>query len=212
MKIRLIVLILGMGLILGCDKKESAEQGSLPEGSANEVAKPVDKSTAKPAVEIKKLSADEIVKEELYGKPGQSAWQLDGLSWVKGDAVKFLEGHVYVVEFWATWCPPCRTSIPHLTKLQKQYKDSKVTIIGITNEKDAKKIEKFVADQGDEMDYVVAIDADRSVGKHYMGAFGARGIPTAFIVNGQGKIAWKGHPMDMDSALEQIVAGTYKWE
>ena len=65
---------------------------------------------------------------------GETASPLTGLQWVKGSPVQMKEGGVYVVEFWATWCPPCRTSIPHLTKIQAEFKDQGVTIIGISDE------------------------------------------------------------------------------
>ena len=53
---------------------------------------------------------------------GEPAPKIEVAKWVKGSPTKGFElGKVYVVEFWATWCPPCRTSIPHLTELQKKY-------------------------------------------------------------------------------------------
>src|SRR5205807_3002075 len=80
-------------------------------------------------------------------------------SWVKGDKVESFEpGKTYVVEFWATWCGPCRTSIPHLTELQKKYRD-RVKFIGVSVfEHDAKGVEPFVKEMGDKMDYSVALD------------------------------------------------------
>jgi thiol-disulfide isomerase/thioredoxin len=52
--------------------------------------------------------------------------------WIKGKPVqRFEPGKVYVVEFWATWCGPCRRSIPHLTELAKKFK-GKVTFIGVS--------------------------------------------------------------------------------
>src|SRR5579859_1941734 len=77
---------------------------------------------------------------------------------VKGAPVtKFEKGKLYVVEFWATWCPPCRESIPHLTELQKKFKD--VTFIGVSAfENDQKKVKPFVEEMGKKMDYRVALD------------------------------------------------------
>src|SRR5262245_29820133 len=63
---------------------------------------------------------------------GDAAPALTVSSWVKGDKVeKFEPRKTYVVEFWATWCGPCKRNIPHLTELMHQYKDQGVQIIGV---------------------------------------------------------------------------------
>lgn len=192
MKIRLMITILGLALCMGCDKKES-DDPVTPDNRTNSpsAGQPapaeVKAPPIGPAPTVDASVKVDISQEALYGKPGQTASSLDGVEWVKGAPVQFVKDQVYVVEFWATWCPPCRDSIPHLTELQKNYKDKKVTFIGITNERDSAMVKKFVDDLGDKMDYTVAIDADRAVSDHYMKAFGARGIPHAFIVNGQGR-------------------------
>lgn len=149
---------------------------------------------------------------------GDSAPKLAVKEFIKGDPIAKLEkGKTYVVEFWATWCGPCRTSIPHLTELQKRYKD--ITFIGVSIlENDPKDVKPFVEEMGDKMGYRVALDDVPKNGKRdegvmaktWMDAAGQEGIPTAFIVNGDGKIAWIGHPMEMDKPLADIVAG--KWD
>ena len=142
---------------------------------------------------------------------GDPAKPLDIKEWVKGKAVTLAEGKgktIYVVEFWATWCPPCRTSIPHLTEMQKKFKDKGVVFIGVTRE-EPDVVKKFVEKMGDKMDYTVAIDAGKT-SEGYMQAFGIGGIPHAFIVDKEGKIAWEGHPMDgLDKVLDAIIAGKY---
>lgn len=150
---------------------------------------------------------------------GSKAPALSCEEWLKGTEVKsFAPGQIYVVEFWATWCPPCRESIPHLSELQKKYRDSKLTIIGVagaehSKDKDADlrtPLVKFIADKGDAMSYTVAYDNDRSMSKGWMEPAGQGGIPTAFVVDSTGTIAWIGHPMEMDEPLSKIVAG--KWD
>jgi thiol-disulfide isomerase/thioredoxin len=144
-----------------------------------------------------------------WDKLGKPAAPLKGLQWIKGGPVEMKKGSVYVVEFWATWCPPCRTSIPHLTKLQHQFKDKGVTIIGVSNET-ADKVKPFVTEYAEKMDYTVAIDPERQISKGYMEAFGVGGIPHAFIVGKDGNLLWHGHPMDgMDGVLEAVVAGQF---
>lgn len=148
---------------------------------------------------------------------GDPAPRLDVKEFVKGEPVKgFEKGKNYVIEFWATWCGPCRTSIPHVSELQKKYPD--VTFIGVSVwEEDQKEVVPFVKEMGDKMSYRVAIDSvpengDGNEGKMangWMKAAGEGGIPSSFIVNGEGKVAWIGHPMAMDKPLDQIVTGTY---
>ena len=66
---------------------------------------------------------------------GDDAPALDISHWVKGNQVEaFEEGKVYVVEFWATWCGPCRMSMPHLSSLQEKYADYDVTIVSVSDE------------------------------------------------------------------------------
>lgn len=113
----------------------------------------------------------------------------------------------YVVEFWATWCPPCRTSIPHLTELQKKY--PKIPFIGVTDEEE-KDVEPFVKDMGAKMDYIVAMDKDRATSAAWMQAAGEDGIPAAFLVV-EGKVAFIGHPMnpEFEDTLKQVSAGKF---
>jgi thiol-disulfide isomerase/thioredoxin len=142
---------------------------------------------------------------------GDNASPLDIKEWIKGGPVDLAAGKgktVYVVEFWATWCPPCRTSIPHLTEMQKKFKDKGVIFIGVTDEK-TEVVKKFVEKMGSKMDYVVAIDAGKT-STGYMGAYKIDGIPHAFIVSKEGKVIWHGHPMDrLDETLSQVLADKY---
>jgi len=150
-------------------------------------------------------------------KVGVAAPALTMESWLKGKPVTAFEpGHVYVVEFWATWCGPCIASMPHISALQADY-EGKVTVIGtniweekVYNDKTLEKVTKFVADQGDRMAYTIAYDGpDAAMNKAWMKAAGRGGIPSAFIVDQKGTVAWMGHPAEMDFALHEIVAGTW---
>ncbi len=147
---------------------------------------------------------------------GDGAPKLEVKEFVKGEPVKAFEpGKNYVVEFWATWCGPCRVSIPHLTELQKKHPE--VTFIGVSIwEQDQAGVKPFVEQMGEKMKYRVAMDAvpeakdgEGAMAQSWMKAAGRNGIPSAFIVNKDGKIAWIGHPMQMDKPLEQIVAGSW---
>ncbi len=153
------------------------------------------------------LTASPAISAEL----GMMAPELDVAKFVKGEPVSLAKGRgsVYVVEFWATWCGPCRTSIPHLTELQKKFKNKGVTIVGISDETEDK-VMPFVKDMAGKMDYVVAVDKNRATYGKYMAAFEQNGIPTAFVVDQAGKIVWFGHPMgDLEQVLDKVVQGKF---
>lgn len=146
---------------------------------------------------------------------GDKAPEISIEKWVKGDPITgFEKGQVYIVEFWATWCGPCIASMPHLSEIQKDYKDKGVRIIGVTS-KDSRgntldAVEKMVKDKGDTMGYTVAWDTAQKTSDAYLRAAGQNGIPCSFLVDGDGKIAYIGHPMWLDYPLAQVVAG--KWD
>ncbi len=151
---------------------------------------------------------------------GSSAPALKVAKWVKGTPVKaFEKGKVYVVEFWATWCGPCKVSIPHLTDMAKKYK-GKATFTGVSvweTQGDDKstaymtKVADFVKTMGAKMNYNVAVDGvERTMAKTWMEAAEQDGIPTAFVIGRQGKVVWIGHPMDgLDEVLDQVVADKF---
>ena len=131
---------------------------------------------------------------------------------IKGAPVDLAAGkgkQIFIVEFWATWCPPCRETIPHLTKLQKKFRDKGVTIIGISDES-AEDVKPFVRKMGRAMEYAVAVDPDHRTYATYMDAYARENIPTAFLVDKEGRVVWVGFPLEgMDEALDKIIAGTY---
>jgi thiol-disulfide isomerase/thioredoxin len=158
-------------------------------------------------------------------KIGSPAPPLKVAKWFKGTPIKgFEKGKIYVVEFWATWCGPCKVSIPHLTELAKKHKD-KVSFIGVSVAEDAadrpnpkdqahyeQKVADFVKEWAGKMEYNVAIDniAARDMHSNWLQASGAPGIPTAYVVDKTGAVVWIGHPMmGLDKVLDEVLAGTY---
>jgi thiol-disulfide isomerase/thioredoxin len=148
---------------------------------------------------------------------GDKAPKLQTGKWVQGDPVKeFAKGKAYIVEFWATWCGPCRVSIPHLNEIHQKYKDKGLVVIGQDCwERDESLVKPFIEKMGDKMTYRVALD-DKSeddkgaMAKTWMEAAGQNGIPSAFLVNKQGVIAWIGHPMSLkEKVIEEVLADTY---
>lgn len=180
-------------------------------------------------------SGDEEAKEEKKKAPkvvpmkiGSPAPQLDIEHWIQDGGGHFAKvsefetDKVYVVEFWATWCGPCISSMPHIAKLQEEYADRGVQVISVTRE-DTETVDKFLerplrgSENEDEPQtyrdltsaYCLTADPDGSTSRDYMTAAKQRGIPCAFIVGKDTKIEWIGHPMSMDEPLEQIVTGNW---
>ncbi|QOV87318.1 TlpA disulfide reductase family protein [Humisphaera borealis] len=155
---------------------------------------------------------------EITLRTGDPAPKLSIKKWVKGEPVKeFEKGKVYVIEFWATWCGPCVAAMPHVSELQAKYKEKGVVVIGVNIwERDLTKVEPFVEKQGDKMAYAVAMEEPIAgsptrgrMATDWMAAAGRNGIPSSFIVDQKGIVAWMGHPMKMEKPLAAIVAGTY---
>ncbi|MBN2507741.1 MAG: redoxin domain-containing protein [Verrucomicrobia bacterium] len=142
---------------------------------------------------------------------GDPAAPLEISAWIRGNPVNLdaVRGrNVVVVEFWATWCGPCRVTIPHLAELQRKFRDRGVVVVGISDES-AAKVQPFVDAMAEKMEYTVALDTQRNTFAGYMGAYGVRGIPHAFVVDLQGRVAWHGHPMSgLAQALERIAPTT----
>jgi thiol-disulfide isomerase/thioredoxin len=150
-------------------------------------------------------------EEEPRLKVGDPAPALQIAKWVKGEPINVTDGKdksVFVVEFWATWCGPCVRSIPHVTKFQQRFEKKGLVVIGVSvdDESTRDNVAPFVKKMGDKMGYRVAIDDGGKTNAAYMEAALEEGIPHAFIIGKDGKIAWHGHPMaGMDLKLAEMV-------
>ena len=143
-------------------------------------------------------------------KVGDPAPTMQAAEWIQGPPVNAFEpGKVYIVEFWATWCGPCRASIPHLNDLHQKYKDAGLIVIGQNvSEPDEQAVAPFVKAMGGTMGYGVALDdrnreTEGAMAVTWMRAANLAGIPAAFVIDKKGRIAWIGHPMQLREGLLQ---------
>lgn len=117
-----------------------------------------------------------------------------------------MDGKVIVVDFWATWCPPCRASIPHMNELQAQYPGD-VVCIGITDETNSAVDEGMRKHRLKDSDfkYSIASDPQRRLSQ----AVAVRGIPAVVVVSSDGIVRWQGHPTGLSAdTLGKIVAAS----
>jgi thiol-disulfide isomerase/thioredoxin len=134
-------------------------------------------------------------------EPGDPAPALAGVVYVKGSAPD-LAAQWTLVEFWATWCGPCKRTIPHLTGLLQRH-GTKLAVVGLSDEDEAT-VRPFVRAQGDAMGYAVGL-VPKDTRERYMQ--GRSGIPCAFLVSPQLRVVWVGHPAAVDAVLQEAVEG-----
>ena len=102
---------------------------------------------------------------------------LQGKTWT----LKELKGKVVLVNFWATWCPPCRKEMPDLNTLYRRFKDQGFVILAISDE-EADKVKPFIAERN--ISYPVMLDPGRKVNE----LFQVQGIPKSFVYDREGKL------------------------
>ena len=125
------------------------------------------------AAAISKIEADNQLREQS----DFTLSDLDGAKWT----LKEQRGKVVALNFWATWCPPCRKEMPDLETLYRQFKDQGLVILAISDE-DLGKVRPFIAEQ--KVTYPILLDPERKVNK----LFQIEGIPKTFVYDRSGKL------------------------
>lgn len=125
-------------------------------------------------------------------------WELQD---VDGKIVKSsdFKGKVVILDFWATWCPPCRAEIPSFINLQKKYEKQGLVIIGISSDEESSVVKRFMA--ANKINYPVVM-ADSKVSEAFGGV---EAIPTTFVINPQGQIVSKHVGLTPESTFEKEI-------
>lgn len=99
---------------------------------------------------------------------------------------KELKGKLVLLDFWATWCPPCVQAAPHMVALHDKYGDKGLQIIGISLDRDAGALKQGIKELG--FTWPQVLDS----GGQISGQFGVKGIPSMFLIGPDGKVIWVG--------------------
>jgi peroxiredoxin len=143
------------------------------------------------AAAMAKLEADDVKRQSA----DFTLADLQGKTWHLQD----LRGKVVLVNFWATWCPPCRKEMPDLQALYDKYKDQDFVVLAISDEESAK-VTPFVAER--KISYPVLLDPGRKVNDLFI----VEGIPKSLVYDRNGKVVAQSIDMRTRSQFLEMLA------
>ncbi|WP_028055423.1 TlpA disulfide reductase family protein [Sinorhizobium medicae] len=139
-------------------------------------------------------------------------------NWLRGGPLaNFQPGKVYVVEFWATWCEPCISAMPNLIQLQEEYEDSGLEVVAVAADEEAETaddvqayLDAWLTEKFPKLNFRIGIDCTGEMNKLWMEPSFSSGIPSSFVVDRDGRIAFIGHPTDLVSVLPKALDGSWR--
>ncbi len=145
-------------------------------------------------------SQDEISRMDLVGTFAPTFRDLEGVSGSFPQSLAALRGRVVLLDFWATWCGPCRIFIPKLAALQSRYGAQGLSVLGVSTE-DADEVASFA--QHTSMPYAVAVDKHALTTRSY----GVVSLPTLVVIDKRGVVRDLsiGYEAGEDARLESSV-------
>lgn len=171
-----VVGVLSTGLLFGCSKSEKKNQTASqanPKQTVEETAQTHSANQVRQAVQ-------QAMQQSRY--PQAPDFELVDLN---GKPVRLSDykGKMIILDFWATWCPPCRAEIPSFVKLYSEYKDKGLVIIGVSLDREGPDVVREFA-KNFKMNYPVVMGDMKTVSAYG----GIEAIPTTFIINKKGQI------------------------
>jgi thiol-disulfide isomerase/thioredoxin len=166
-------------------------------------------SDGKVDVYVNPLEFDQRIPRLAIGDPAPS---LIVDRWIQGPPSRgFVRGTVYVLEFWATWCQPCRKSLPEMDALARRYEGRGLKVLGMAAAEvgGPAQLERFVKEK--RLSFPIAYRAGSDMYDGWVRAARGSGLPWVFVVDSNGRIAWWGQPFyeAFGGVLDAVLAGTW---
>jgi cytochrome c biogenesis protein CcmG/thiol:disulfide interchange protein DsbE len=110
-------------------------------------------------------------------------------------------GHVLILDFFATWCQPCRRSIPHLVEMNRKYGKQGLEILGLSVDEDGERVVKTFTDEF-RVNYPLALAGDSTTVD-----FGIRSVPVMYLIDKKGKVVevYRGYSDEMARSVERSI-------
>lgn len=142
-------------------------------------------------------------RERLSGLEGKPPPALSTDSWMNSPPLKFdeLKGKVVLVDFWATWCGPCRAAVPHTNELANKHKDEGLVVIGVCASRGAEKMKETAESLG--IRYPIAADIDNAT----INAFKVDSFPDYYLIDRRGVLRYADlNAGVVDDAVKKLLA------
>lgn len=147
----------------------------------------------------------DFIRNKKASETGQPAPDFEAVA-LDGQTVRLsgFKGNYVLLEFWGTWCGPCRAAVPRLVEFYRTTKDKGLVMIGIAcNEVDEGNLKQVV--EAEHLDWIQVNDARSGAGKSIKKRYAVDGVPTCILVSPEGKIVRRGHPGDLLAEIKQMI-------
>lgn len=199
-----VVLLVLVTVVVGCSSPAKTEEVTASSSNPTPISKEQKVKAQGDPQGILLIDAESIDRSAKPPKHGDQAPDFvflteDGKEYRLSD----FRGRPVVLNFWATWCPPCRAEMPALDKAYQERKKDGLLILAINEKEDRDAVRKFRQDMG--VSLPMLLDTRGLVGRTYL----VQGLPTSFFIEPDGTVAirWTGmlQPEDLEYNLEVLL-------